>query len=557
MPHFSIKSKLVGLIIGFILLFGGAIGLVLHMVSTQSQDGLTIKLAGRQPVVIVETEAALGRLIQAMETESSTDDAQRELAVWMDHLRRTLTALDDGGSASYSDGHSYTVAPIRGHPRQQLDSALNAWAAYEAQISHFINGEVELFSIAYFDALDAVPETEAALLTASEELVLALSTQSSERNQSLIIVLLAMFAIALAMAAVGTWVAIGIARPIRSMTGAMGDLAKGNTAVTIPGTDRGDEIGSMAQAVQVFRGSMIRNADLTEAAAREQAERDKRAQLIETLTHDFDKGVGGMLESVASSAKQMRETAIELSTIAEDAGRKSGICATAAEDAGNNVRTVASAAEELAASIHEIGRQVGRAHEVAAIAVDEADKSNTLVNQLVQTADKVGEVVQLINNIAHQTNRLALNATIEAARAGETGKGFAVVATEVKSLASQTEKATEEINTQIASIQGSTGTVVSSIEDIGQRIRELSEIATAVSSAVEQQDAATQEIARNVQEAATGAGSVSTNISDVREAAQETGQVANMVLDSAGSVSNQADDLHGFVHRFLTDVRAA
>jgi methyl-accepting chemotaxis protein len=349
----------------------------------------------------------------------------------------------------------------------------------------------------------------------------------------------------------------GIARPVISMTAAMAKLAGGDKTTAIPALDRKDEIGSMAQAVQVFKDAMIKAEELAAAQERERAAKEARAKRIEDETRAFDKAVGGILETVSAASTELDSTASSMSATAEETSRQATAVAAASEQASTNVQTVASAAEELASSIAEISRQVSQSTEIAGKAMAEATRTNTTVKSLAEAAQKIGAVVNLINEIASQTNLLALNATIEAARAGEAGKGFAVVASEVKSLANQTAKATEEIGSQIGAMQSVTGEAVTAIEGIGTVITQINEIATTIASAVEEQGAATQEIARNVQQASAGTRDVSANISGVTQASGETGAAANQVLAASGELSKQADALKRQVESFLGQVRAA
>ncbi|MBL8834666.1 MAG: nitrate- and nitrite sensing domain-containing protein [Alphaproteobacteria bacterium] len=349
-----------------------------------------------------------------------------------------------------------------------------------------------------------------------------------------------------------------ITRPVGAMTGAMERLAGGDLETAIPARDNQDEIGAMAKALQVFKDNAleVRRMEAEQAAQKERAEAEKKAALA-AMANAFESGVGGVVKAVAAASTELQSAATSMSATAEQASQRSTAVAAASEQAAGNVQTVASAAEELAASVAEISRQVATSTKIAGDAVDQANRTNATVEGLAVAAQKIGDVVKLISDIAGQTNLLALNATIEAARAGEAGKGFAVVASEVKSLATQTARATDEIGQQIAAIQGATQESVAAIKAIAGTIGSINEIATTIASAVEEQGAATQEIARNVQQAAAGTQDVSANIGGVIAAAGETGAAAAQVQSAAGELSQQSEALRHQVDEFLATVRAA
>jgi methyl-accepting chemotaxis protein len=357
---------------------------------------------------------------------------------------------------------------------------------------------------------------------------------------------------------VSMFVARGITRPLQRMTGAMKDLAGGKLDVEVPGIGRRDEVGEMADAVEVFKN----NASARRELEAEQKETEGRAVArrkadMDRLANEFEGAVGQIVETVSSASSELEASAGTLTSTAERAQELTTMVAAASEEASTNVQSVASATEEMASSVNEISRQVQESARMAAEAVDQARNTNDRVGELSKAAARIGDVVELINSIAGQTNLLALNATIEAARAGEAGRGFAVVASEVKALAEQTAKATGEIGLQITGIQSATEESVNAIKEIRGTIEKLSEISSAIAAAVEQQGAATQEISRNVQQAAHGTQQVSSHITDVQRGASETGSASSLVHSAAQSLSGESNRLKLEVGKFLNSVRAA
>ena len=353
--------------------------------------------------------------------------------------------------------------------------------------------------------------------------------------------------------------AYSLSRPIVTLEKSMIQLADGDFDVALPGVKRKDEIGRVARAVERFKTLAAERAQQEAESRLEQDRRvaEQRRVDMYRLADTFEAVVGEIVKTVAATSNALEHSASALTGTADRGRQLAEVVAGASEEASSNVQSVASAAEELSASVNEISRQVLESARMAGDAVNQARTTTERVGELSKAANRIGDVIELINAIAGQTNLLALNATIEAARAGEAGRGFAVVASEVKALAEQTAKATGEIGQQISGIQSATHESVGAITQISSAIERLAEMSTAIASAVEEQGAATKEISRNVQHAANGTQQVSTNISDVKRGASETGQASSHLLSAAQSLTNDSKRLRTEVDRFLETVRAA
>ncbi|MGY4234927.1 methyl-accepting chemotaxis protein [Bradyrhizobium sp. USDA 4449] len=348
-----------------------------------------------------------------------------------------------------------------------------------------------------------------------------------------------------------------VSRGIASIIRPMQSLGEGDLSAEVPHRGEKTEIGSMADALQIFKEALIAKRAADEAAARDAEAKIERGRRVDAITRKFEAMIGEVVGTVSSASTELEASALTLTNTAQRGQELATVVAAASEEASTNVQAVASASEELSSSITEISRRVQDSARMAAEAVEQATRTNERVNELSQAAARIGDVVELIHTIAGQTNLLALNATIEAARAGEAGRGFAVVASEVKALAEQTAKATGEIGAQVAGIQTATQESVNAIQEISGTIERLSEVSAAIAAAVEEQGAATQEISRNVQQASDGTQEVSSNITDVQRGAIETGEASSEVLSAAKSLATDSTRFRVEVAQFLDSVRAA
>ncbi|GGK23459.1 methyl-accepting chemotaxis protein [Salinarimonas ramus] len=369
-----------------------------------------------------------------------------------------------------------------------------------------------------------------------------------------------------ALGGIGLLVGVGFAayvarrqltQPIRAISGAMVALAQGKLETDVPYTTRVDEIGGMARAVEIFKRNAVEREELTRARAADASSQEQRTARVSELIVDFEGRIASLVQTFGASAAEMEKTAVAMRATAEQGRDRSENGAVTAQQTSSAMRSVAVAAEELAASAREISTQVSQATKIASQAVEDARSTDTTMRDLSSNAQRIGEVVALISEIASQTNLLALNATIEAARAGEAGKGFAVVAAEVKTLADQTAKATDEISAQVGRIQAASGGAVQAIESIGATIQRMHEISGAIAAAAEEQQAATQEIASTVSDAANGTDTVNAFVGEFRQSAAQTGTAADQVLEAARRLAGSASDVTRQVETFTKGIRAA
>ncbi len=554
--HFSVFHKILAVVC--VVALGALASLAVSVASFQAlNDRMQTVMAGGQVALVaarMNTNVQAMNAIQAMAAADPSPDsvagAEKALKAEQVLFRQRFTAAK-GMTADSAAGPMF----------DRIDAREQAFEHTASDVLAAARGGASPLAQSRAAATDAAALREAvrAFFRLEER---SLESQSAEatalaRSRTWLLVLASLGLLVAGAALSYTIAAMGISRPLRASVADVYSLAQGDLQVAIQGTQRRDELGEIAAALVVLRDRLRTARELEAATARDNEAKIRRAGVLHDLMAGFDRSAQASLEEVSSASAQLDQMSSALEHDADDIGARATTVSAAAAQAAANVETVAAAAEELAASITEISRQAAQSIDTSTQAVQAADRATTAVRSLSVATRDISTVVGLINDIAGQTNLLALNATIEAARAGETGKGFAVVAGEVKSLATQTAKATEDISRQIEAVQAQTADVVAALAEVITAIHRVEGVANGIAGAVEEQDAATREIASNVQQAAAGTGEVSRNIEGVLEAAGRNGAGASQVRRSSRQLTQVAEALRRAVEGFLSSVKAA
>jgi methyl-accepting chemotaxis protein len=559
--NLSMRAKIflvpAGMIV-FLLLLGGY-GVVLMSANAAKLDALKNGILLQNSKVIelrrdaLTSVSSLYRTISVAANETDEAKLSKLIETQTKELNQLKTSLSDAEQSMNSAGiEKSTIDSLDERFQSYLKSAKLVLSMADTDVATATNmllGAEHKFS----DSITLTQSISKQLESSKDAQIAAMQADMAAGREIFIISIVFIVGIA---SLISVLVGMMTERPITIISNGLAQLANNDLEVQIAGADRKDEIGMMARAFGHLRDSLSKAKDTEVAQRAEDKLIAARAENVARLVHGFEAMIRTVVSNLASSATELQSSAASMTAASQETHQQSATVAAAAEQASANVQAVAGATEEMSVSSSEIGSQMEKASKMSADAVAQTGRTSQTVDGLAEAAQKIGAVVELIQQIAGQTNLLALNATIEAARAGEAGKGFAVVASEVKSLANQTAKATEEIGSQISNVQQATASTVTAIKEIATAITDISHVSSAIASAVKEQIAATGEISGNIQQASLGTQEISRNIQGVSQAASQTGETANMVLTAANDLSEQAETLRKEVDQFLAALNA-